>query len=89
VGPRAGLDDVEKRKFLTLLGLELRPLASLSPYPVAVATALTRPFENTVLRRISNARREEVKRGLQKVHNEVLHNSRYSSRKMRVITGRE
>jgi hypothetical protein len=26
VGPRAGLDDVEKRKFLTLLGLELRPL---------------------------------------------------------------
>jgi hypothetical protein len=25
VGPRAGLDDVEKRKFLTLLGLELRP----------------------------------------------------------------
>jgi hypothetical protein len=26
VGPTAGLDDVEKRKFLTLLGLELRPL---------------------------------------------------------------
>jgi hypothetical protein len=26
VGPRANLDDVEKRKFLTLLGLELRPL---------------------------------------------------------------
>jgi hypothetical protein len=26
VDPRAGLDDVEKRKFLTLLGLELRPL---------------------------------------------------------------
>jgi hypothetical protein len=24
--PRAGLDDVEKRKFLTLLGLKLRPL---------------------------------------------------------------
>jgi hypothetical protein len=24
VGPRAGLDDMEKRKFLTLLGLELR-----------------------------------------------------------------
>jgi hypothetical protein len=24
--PRAGLDDVEKRKFLTLTGLELRPL---------------------------------------------------------------
>jgi hypothetical protein len=26
VGPRAGLEDMEKRKFLTLLGLELRPL---------------------------------------------------------------
>jgi hypothetical protein len=25
VGPRAGLDAVEKRKFLTLPGLELRP----------------------------------------------------------------
>jgi hypothetical protein len=25
--PRAGLDDVEKRKFLTLPGLELRPLS--------------------------------------------------------------
>jgi hypothetical protein len=26
MGPRGCLDDVEKRKFLTLLGLELRPL---------------------------------------------------------------
>jgi hypothetical protein len=26
VNPRAGLDDTEKRKFLTLPGLELRPL---------------------------------------------------------------
>jgi hypothetical protein len=26
VGPRTGLDDLEKRKFLTLPGLELRPL---------------------------------------------------------------
>jgi hypothetical protein len=26
VDPRSGLDDVEKREFLTLLGLELRPL---------------------------------------------------------------
>jgi hypothetical protein len=26
VGPRAGLDHVQKREFLTLLGLELRPL---------------------------------------------------------------
>jgi hypothetical protein len=27
VGPRAGLDDVEKRKFFTLSGLELQPLS--------------------------------------------------------------
>jgi hypothetical protein len=27
VDPRAGLDDVDKRKFLTIPGLELRPLA--------------------------------------------------------------
>jgi hypothetical protein len=26
VGPRAGLDDVKKKKFLTLPGFELRPL---------------------------------------------------------------
>jgi hypothetical protein len=26
MGPRTGLDDVEKRKFLTIPGLELRPL---------------------------------------------------------------
>jgi hypothetical protein len=29
VGPRASLDDVEKRKFLTLPGLELRPAITL------------------------------------------------------------
>jgi hypothetical protein len=29
VEPRAGLDDVEKRKFMTLLGLKLRPLGHL------------------------------------------------------------
>jgi hypothetical protein len=27
VGPRAGMDDLEKSKFLTLSGLELRPLS--------------------------------------------------------------
>jgi hypothetical protein len=35
VDPKAGLHDVEKRKFLTLLGLELRPLGRpvvASPY---------------------------------------------------------
>jgi hypothetical protein len=30
VDPRTGLDDVEKRKFLTLPGLEIRPLGSPS-----------------------------------------------------------
>jgi hypothetical protein len=30
VDPRAGLDDVEKRKFLTLPGLELRTLGRLA-----------------------------------------------------------
>jgi hypothetical protein len=29
VGPRAGLDDVEKRKFLTLSGFELRSFRRL------------------------------------------------------------
>jgi hypothetical protein len=32
VNPRAGLDDVKKRKFLTLPGLELRPACSQSLY---------------------------------------------------------
>jgi hypothetical protein len=40
VDPRAGLDDVEKRKFLNLPGLELRPIGrparSLSPYGLRV-----------------------------------------------------
>jgi hypothetical protein len=30
VGPRYGLDEMEKRKFLTLPGLELRPLGRLA-----------------------------------------------------------
>jgi hypothetical protein len=42
VDPRAGLDDLEKRRFLTLLGLELRPLSypvrSLSLIPTALFT---------------------------------------------------
>jgi hypothetical protein len=31
VDPRAGLDDLGKRKFLTLSGLELRPLSVVQP----------------------------------------------------------
>jgi hypothetical protein len=34
VGPRAGLDDVEKRKFFTLPGLELRPLSRYTDYAI-------------------------------------------------------
>jgi hypothetical protein len=30
MGPRSGLDDVEKRKILPLLGLELGPLGQLA-----------------------------------------------------------
>jgi hypothetical protein len=41
VDPRAGLDDMEKRKFLTLLGLKLQPQLS-SPWPVAIPTMLSR-----------------------------------------------
>jgi hypothetical protein len=45
VGPRAGLDDVEKRKFLTLAGLELRPLCrparSQSLYRLCYPRSLT------------------------------------------------
>jgi hypothetical protein len=40
VGPRAGLDDVEKRKFLTLVGLELRRLGRPARSAVAIPTAL-------------------------------------------------
>jgi hypothetical protein len=42
VDPRAGLDDLEKRKFLTLPGLQLRPPRSSSPWPVAIPTAPSR-----------------------------------------------
>jgi hypothetical protein len=42
VDPRAGLDDVEKRKFLNLSGLELPTPRSSSRYPVAILTTLSR-----------------------------------------------
>jgi hypothetical protein len=42
VGPRTGLDDVEKRKFLTLPGLGTPTPRSLSPYPVTIPTTLSR-----------------------------------------------
>jgi hypothetical protein len=36
------VEDVVKRKFLTLLGLELQTPQSSSPYPVAISTELSR-----------------------------------------------
>jgi hypothetical protein len=42
VDPRAGLGDLEKRKFLTPPGLELRPLGR----PVAIPTTLSRLLLN-------------------------------------------
>jgi hypothetical protein len=41
VGPRAGLDVVEKRKIMPLPGIEPR---QSSPYPVAMPTELSRVF---------------------------------------------
>jgi hypothetical protein len=38
VGPRAGLDDVEKRKFLTLPRLEIRPLGRFTHYAIPAPT---------------------------------------------------
>jgi hypothetical protein len=47
VGPRTGLVDVEKRKFFTLPGLELRPLRlparSQSPYRLRYPGSLFKP----------------------------------------------
>jgi hypothetical protein len=39
---RAILDDMEKLKFLTLPGLELRTFLSSSPQPVSIPTELPR-----------------------------------------------
>jgi hypothetical protein len=50
MGPRIDLDDVEKRKFLTLLGLELDPSA-VQP----VASPCSQPFK-TLLSRVSTGR---------------------------------
>jgi hypothetical protein len=40
--PRAGLDDMEKRQFLTLPGLEPQPLGRPACKPVAILTTLSR-----------------------------------------------
>jgi hypothetical protein len=50
VGPRTGLDDVERRKFLTV------PLSS-SPYPVTIPTELPRlPLTGASLKLSAEAR---------------------------------
>jgi hypothetical protein len=57
VGPRAGPDDVEKRKFLTLPGLELRPLCraarsqSLYPLPYPLTYFFHGTLERTTITR--------------------------------------
>jgi hypothetical protein len=42
------MDEVEKRKFLTPPGLELRPFGRLAPQPVAISTTLSRLHMPTV-----------------------------------------
>jgi hypothetical protein len=45
VGPRASLDDTENRKFLTLPGLELRPLGRPACSQSLILTTLSRPID--------------------------------------------
>jgi hypothetical protein len=51
VGPRAGLDDLEKREFSTLPGLGTPTPRPSSPYPVVIPTELSRlqPMMNKFL----------------------------------------
>jgi hypothetical protein len=83
VDPRAALDDVEKRTFLTLSGLELRPLG----HPACIPTELSRS-ENRVLRRIFGPKRDEVTGEWKKLHNEELHNLYSSLNIIRMIKTR-
>lgn len=46
MGPRAGLDDVEKRKLWALPGLELRPLRRAARTSRYTACALPTPIVN-------------------------------------------
>jgi hypothetical protein len=50
VGPRTGLDDVEKRKFLTIPGLELQPLGR----PARNQSLYRLRYPDTRVRRIRN-----------------------------------
>jgi hypothetical protein len=48
VDPRTGLGNLEKRKFLTLPGLELQPLGHLACKSVTIPTTLSRLPEERV-----------------------------------------
>jgi hypothetical protein len=60
--PRAGLDDVEKRKFLTLPGLELRPLSRpASRYTdCAIPAPVTTPTISNRCGNLKSGKREMV-----------------------------
>jgi hypothetical protein len=64
VNPRAGLDDVEKRKFLTLSGLEIwpliRPVHSQSLYRLCYPGSCTKIGESKEERRGDNNHGEKV-----------------------------
>jgi hypothetical protein len=61
MGPRFDVDKVEKRKFLTLPGLELRPFRRPAPWPIATRTTLSLlVFENRVLKKIFGMKREQI-----------------------------
>jgi hypothetical protein len=53
VGPRTGLNDVEKMTFLSMPGLELRPLCRSSPLPVVIPTALSQFLSSSNTENIS------------------------------------
>jgi hypothetical protein len=66
VGPRVGLDDVEKRKFLNLSGLELRPLGrparSQSLYRLSYPALRKSRLSNNIKSNLTEMRYESVDR---------------------------
>jgi hypothetical protein len=59
VDPRAGLDDL-KRKFLTLLGLELQPLSCPATLPRLLKSLISRKMKITLLQNVSNLEAHKV-----------------------------
>jgi hypothetical protein len=60
VGPRTGLDDVEKRKILILTGLELRPLRRNSQSLYRLSCLQSRLFSYTNFRDILTLKMEAI-----------------------------